>query len=623
MKPPSFARSLTYGSAIFLAWSVHRTLGPHLTGPEGAESTLSIRCLPRSTAHPDARGANVSLWQLAVDGRRLRWDEVGRDGAWQVYGDSILSLLVHVGDSNPGVLTCRGRSLVAAFLRTNASGRIRLERGGEPVAEEDLYTAEEKGGVAVVEIPLRPPRAWVLGGALVLFLAAAWRLGPSRTGSGGTRWLVFLLAILHFSVWASQRIGLGSDSLGYLQHARAQLFQGFPSYFPPGYPTFLAILDLLPVGGLGGRVTFVQHVMAIAVVLWVVRFLRSVLPENAVYAAGIVAGVATPSWAAPNLLLSEPLALFGMAGALHFSARSCASGSPARAAVAGLFAGWAGITRVVPLAASVPSALLLFFLRAPPRRGRLAAVFLAAALALPGLFVAWHGARAGQWRLAGSVGFHLLNRVVTSQRQLDEEGAATRELLSLLGGADPRGRVHWELAREVLKVRSYDETEQLFRRVAMEGIRKDPFAFVGFSARQALAQYFADPCPDLWHWGFLADVNLELETPPLLGWTRSSFEWRRAMHGASAWTYPVLAGLSIVGFVMSLRSRRLRPLLALGWIPVGYLLATAFVEFFLARYNAAVFPFVAGMAVVPLVWLADLGSRWTRSGCPRGTPAAP
>ena len=36
------------------------------------------------------------------------------------------------------------------------------------------------------------------------------------------------------------------------------------------------------------------------------------------------------------------------------------------------------------------------------------------------------------------MGLHLFNRVVNQQKQLDEEGPATKALIALVGGKDPR-----------------------------------------------------------------------------------------------------------------------------------------------------------------------------------------
>ena len=41
-------------------------------------------------------------------------------------------------------------------------------------------------------------------------------------------------------------------------------------------------------------------------------------------------------------------------------------------------------------------------------------------------------------------------------------------------------------------------------------------------------------------------------------------------------------------------------ILALAWAPIGYLLASAFVEAYNPRYNVAIVPFVAALAMIPL-----------------------
>jgi len=214
--------------------------------------------------------------------------------------------------------------------------------------------------------------------------------------------------------------------------------------------------------------------------------------------------------------------------------------------------------------------------------------------------------------LTNSVGFHLFNRVVTEQKQLDADGPATRVLLTLLEGKDPRGTSFWDL-QEQGGVRDLDdsEAERLLYRVALEGIRKDPWGFLLFTPSLAWHMLLA---PAAWIpvWGETVAVHPRLETPPPLAVTAASLAWRWTLEEIHGSLWPFLCWAAVAGTCLGLFLPQRNLILALAWIPAGYLLSSACVEYFSPRYNSAIVPFVAALAMVPLGLLLTVCNRWVQ-----------
>ena len=136
--------------------------------------------------------------------------------------------------------------------------------------------------------------------------------------------------------------------------------------------------------------------------------------------------------------------LFAMVGALYFSLRAVETGKYPFAALAGALAGW-GAHCAVPLVALLPAIGLLLWFAPACRRIRLAIVILSAAAAVLLPPVGWFAYKSGKPTISTSAARHLYNRVVYEQRQLDRTGPATRTLLEILDGEDPRKLPFWHL----------------------------------------------------------------------------------------------------------------------------------------------------------------------------------
>jgi hypothetical protein len=204
-------------------------------------------------------------------------------------------------------------------------------------------------------------------------------------------------------------------------------------------------------------------------------------------------------------------------------------------------------------------------------------------------------------RLANSSGKHLFNRIVMEQKQLDERGPATRTLLALLEGDDPRGVTHWTVtAHRGLRQLSYAQGEDLLRAVSIEALRKDPWGYLRFTPHLAWKELLADAGHYVPTWGSTLSPNPRLERPPVLTVTAAGLHWRWRMAASYRVIWPLLCWAAIVGTIVGMWLPRRTLMLSLVWIPTGYLLSTASLEAFDQRYNVPIVPFVAALSMLPL-----------------------
>jgi hypothetical protein len=165
--------------------------------------------------------------------------------------------------------------------------------------------------------------------------------------------------------------------------------------------------------------------------------------------------------------------------------------------------------------------------------------------------------------------------------------------------ADVTRLAHWELTADAAFEHLTDEeTEAFLRRVALEGIGRDPAKFVAYTPYLAWRTFVA-PTDWIPPWADAIEVSPDFENPPLLAVTGSGLHWRRSSDYVNSVIWPVLCCAAVAGVFLSLM-RRDPLLLAIVWIPVSYLIATAAVESFCPRYNAPIIPFIAVLAAVPL-----------------------
>ena len=111
-----------------------------------------------------------------------------------------------------------------------------------------------------------------------------------------------------------------TDSLKQLPSLKANILQGAPAYFPPGYPMLVGLAYLISRTLTGLVITMLQHVMMIATIWWCYRLLERSAGTTVSFATALIIGAAAPTLVLPQgILLSENVALFGMAGTLYFA----------------------------------------------------------------------------------------------------------------------------------------------------------------------------------------------------------------------------------------------------------------------------------------------------------------
>ncbi len=597
-------------TVLMLAWSASQTVGARGAFQEAGESRLTFQ--------PDNQGgarSRVMLESLLVDGQLLRWPALQALNGWEPNterGSGLPPALVGRGGES---LTFSGTRWLLFLRAREWTGAVRVEQQQGAVSVVEIRAVDGADRLFIVEHPLAAPSALSFAGGIIVFATLAWWVWPIHGGRRPEIWLLLCLSTVHLLFWSSQAVGTNNDSPGYLDSIREIFLKGEPSYFPPGYPALLAVIRAFSAQELGRCITLAQHAMTVVVGLWIYRLLLRVMPTEFALIGGLLAGALSPTLAASQAVMSEMPTCFAMTGALYCAVRSMETGQWRFAVMAGLLAGWGGTLRVVPLLALFPSICLISVGATRPFRYRLlgsALVIAAITVLLP---LSWFAYKSGQLTLASSQGFHLFNRVVTEQRQLDVTAPATRSLLALLEGWDPRGETWWDVrSHGPLQGWSDDDVEALFRRVALEGIRKDPWAFVAYTPRLAWRMLIA-PTDWIAAWGDTIARHVELESPPPLPLTRASFMWRQMMEGLHWTLWPPLCWLAVAGLLVGMLLPQRILILAMAWIPAGYLLASAGVEYFSPRYNAAAAPIVAALAVLPLwsllrlVWAPATGGQ--------------
>jgi hypothetical protein len=527
----------------------------------------------------------------------LRGKSINQTINWELIDSNLSPFIIYRQGSEPALLTFQGRNQLTIFQTNQWSGVVRVERNGREAQVVDLRDMKRQFHLIVVENPVTQPSVAVFAGAFILFAVCAWWFGPIRSGRRNILWLIFFLSVIHFLFWANQCVGTTNDSPVYFQTHKFFL-QGIPAYFPPGYPALLGVVGSISGDNPGRWITLVQHGMLVLGGVWIYLLLRRIMSDELALIGGILAGALAPSLITSQAIISEATTIFAMVGALYFTVRSAETGKLLFAILAGLLTGWAGILRLAPLAGLLPSICMVYLLsmsKSGFRRLGITLTVTAIVVLIP-VWWCWH--KSGQPKLANSLGLHLFNRVVEEQMLLDENGPATRTLLTLLKGKDPRGIPWWGIMKQAEL--GYTEAELLFRKVALEGIRKDPLGFLAFTPHLTWKLFMAEPTYWVPAWGETIPFSPRLENLPPLRFTASSLEWRWNLEEIHRDLWPIIYWLAIVGTFLGLFLPQRILILALAWIPTGYLLATAFGERFSGRYSSAVFPFVVALSMVSL-----------------------
>jgi hypothetical protein len=552
---------IVLGTVLYMAFAAMNTLSFLVSANDRQQGTFLLE----ATGKAENFGANRSeliLKAVILDGRLLRWDFLASKTNWQTVdrGGSppLPQFLLYSGVSDPASLTFQGRKFVAIFQANNWPGVFRVKWNGTDAETLTLRNPAGHQGWLVLESPASLPSPVIFVVAFILLAGCAYWFGPIRSGQRSLPWLIFFLSVVHALFWVAQCIGTTNDSPGYVEAVSEFFRGGQPSYFPPGYPALLGLVGSLSGDNLGMWVTLIQHGIVVLGAVWIYLLLLRVAPEGVALLGAILSGASAPSLTVPQTIMSEASTLFAMVGALYFTVR-CAETAMLRFLIlAGVFAGWAGTLRVVPLAALIPSICAIYLLP-PTKRGlKLAAKTLAVTVGFVVLPISWCWCKSGEPALTNSMGLHLFNRVVTEQQQFDENGPATKTMIDLLGGKDPKGVPHWQIREDTnIQKLGYFQQERLLLRVAIEGILKDPWAFVASTPYLAWKVLMADASGWLPNWGDTSQRYPSLENPPFFTFTASSWSWRLTLEEIHKTFWPVLCWLAIAGVFIGLSLRGL------------------------------------------------------------------
>ena len=587
---------LTAATVVYLAWISETALSPlFFHSPESAKIVLEV-------LEKDGRNLPHQLWinSVVVDGRLLRWDAIDHSTGWELSSIRYpLPPLVYKSDFNPAILTFSGKRFIAFLQAREWSGVIRVKRDGRTVQLIDVQAAGEQNTNIDFSDPTLPSSALVFVGALILFAGCAWYFGPVRPARTGVAWLVFFLCVLHLLYWACMPVGTNNDSVGYRETVSVFFFKGRPDYFPPGYPALLVLMGNLAKSSVGTWLTLAQHGMTVLTALWLYLLLRRFISEELAFLAALLAGSMAPALTVPQAIISETATSFAMVGALYYTVRSTESRKRLFLALAGLLIGWAATLRGVPLAVLLVATCLIYLSSGMKDAKRACAVNAIIALLIVMLPISWSWYKSGQAKFTNSTGFHLFNRVFREQRLVNMDGPATRRLYTLLAGRDPRDFHFWE-TYELGGLGDLTEVqlELLLRQASLEGIIKSPWTFLVYTFQLAWRDLVA-PTDWIPPWADTPSPDADFENSRPLPVTDSGLASQWALETLHGLLWPLLCGAAIAGALLGLLSRRRLLVLALIWVPLGYMLLTACIEEFCPRYNAPIVPFVAALAMLP------------------------
>ena len=631
-----FRIGLVAMAVVGLALAVARTIGTPVDsrGP-GMVTVRAVRDsgLPSTAVRPE-----FWLLRLIVDGRLRRFESIDGTTDWErlaIPGSNLPASLKLRDEAETAALTFRGTNFVLTVDAAQWPGSLRIERDGGEVQRVDLHASSAP--VVVDGTTGRSPVAILVVAMVLIVVATSWTL-RLRTSRRSAAWLMFVLASFHLLFWLGQCIGTTDDSLAYVDGITG-LRTGTPMYFPPGYPALLGLIGGFAGLHLGTLVTLIQHGMTIVAGLWIYLLLRRLVTDEVALLGGLLAGALPSVVTMSQAIMSEAPTLFAMVGAVYFAVRCMETGRLRFAMLAGILTGWAVTARVVPLAALLPAICVVFLLPTTKQRMQMLGLTMAVTASVVLLPIVWFWYRSGEPALADSAGFHLFNRVVTEQKLVDHKGPATRRLIALLGGDDLRNMAWWTVLRHPgVRELSDAQTQRLLRDVSIEGIRTDPWRFLLYIPRLAWRELLADANTWIPAWGETGVTNPRLERPPLLPFTAAGLRWRWGMEKLQRNIWPLLCWLAVAGAIVGMAVPQRALVLALAWVPTGYLLCSASLDYFAPRHNVPITPFLAALAMLPLGLIftilanwgnwslseaVDVAAQWIRSAIVRAGRLAP
>lgn len=566
------------------------------SGPSTTEHVYQIVVVDDPTRIPaGARGRQAWLKDPLVNGEPVTSSMLQASGSWRTapMGDPWMLVCEH--PSTPTSVEVRAKTLAVTAMCHPWSGSLDVSRDGVLIDSVALTSVDTREVVLDYGNDFRLARVAITLAGFALALAL---LRPWRGGGGLTIWLAALVVLVHSVCWLTTDVGVSLDSPGYPQSAR--LFaDGSPAYFPPGYG-FLMLAVEATGQPIGSATALVQHALVALLAVLLHRHFRRWIGEAGAFVGAFLGTALFPTLFGAQTLMSETLTCVLLAAPLLLVMQADRRARGWRAIAAGVTTAFAGITRVVPLAALLPVFVVRGLLPWRERDWRWIAATAGTAIAIVVATIAYYGVRSGHWQLSTGVGRHLYNHFVYEQKLLAPDAPATAQLRSYLDGKDPRDLPHWDAFDVTQRDQTLDgaEREQLIHRVAMEAAATasilEHLAFTsGLTWRNlsipAAATMTVDDFSDGKHPELVQTAPVPHRIGPQMQ-TRGR-EWTEVVWPALCWLFAASAAAAFL-----LREGR-GPWLAWVWLVWAYMFASSAVEFELPRYQVAVAPMVAMLGV--------------------------
>jgi hypothetical protein len=331
-----------FASAIFLAWSTAYCLAGVFRSPPDKAQIVTL-----SVSGSALKDNQTGIESIVADGATLSTNQLKRDGFWDLQAS-----LLHPNTAQSASVSFRARTAVVLINTYWHCGHLSLSSPTGLIWKDSCHRHYDD--FAAVELPLvHRPRVPFLAW-LAIFLAGVVAIQPWRNSRRLGSWLIAYLLISQLLVWATQWVGITTDSSAQLETLKGNAL-GWPGVWPPGYPLLVGIGYLVSAGSAGAVITFLQHGMMIATIWWCFRLLERCISTPLAFLTALVMGASAPVLFLPQEIMSETVALFGMVGALYFAIEYRDREKLRDAVISGALLGWAGLARVAPLTAEAPA----------------------------------------------------------------------------------------------------------------------------------------------------------------------------------------------------------------------------------------------------------------------------
>ncbi|GEM_PF-4367205 len=547
-------------------------------------------------AHPTAEEEKETLEieKVFVDGRLLRWKYLeGRKGWEEERKDNWTYPSLKSTAGRRPELRLSGHIAQFFFPKCGNSGKVDLSRNGRLVKTVDL-SREDKGWERTI---LEDPPLETDDIANIVFLCLAlgslFLLRPWSTPRRRLFWVLFFLVVVHLCIFVSYPVGTNDDGPGYVLSMKYFFTDGFPSYFPPGYPILMKAAGIIPFLGLGLEILLLQHVLTVLAFICLYMILLRVFSEEFAYLWIFVISSLASSLFLAQTIVSENVAVCFAAFAIFFALKAEKRRPLLYSVLSGAMIGFAGLSRLSPLGGLIPAAGLIFWfggVRKPLKHFLVLLLSVCVVVVGPML---WCFFKSGNFGLADSTGLHLYQRMIFQQGLVAKDRPYTKLLLQGMDGKDIRKIPHWGISDHLhAKGAGYRDIERLLFKVSMESLKEFPVEYLlgSFENLWELVKY---PRPYDLMWAGNHKEFKPLEQKAVLTVSKEGvrfLDWSILFY-SGIWPYVLWGSIfSLVWVLLRLKSRYIEASIAITFL--GYYLVQVMVEVVCGRYNMAVAPFI-------------------------------